>query len=114
MIFAGATPRIELTDLHARGTEIRVAAAARNPRDRGEKITFQRMDYNAQVSYEDSKDVTRTDWSETYSIHGAITNETIVAREGEVATHEGLYEIKSFLRGPSHYVTTPVSAKIPP
>jgi len=75
-----------------------------------EKITFKRMDYNSQVSYSDSTGVKDKElYSETYSVHGEITNEQIIAREGNIVTHEGRYEIKSFRLGKRDLVPDPVS-----
>jgi len=76
----------------------------------GEKITFKQMDYNSHVSYSDSTGVAdKTLYSETYSIRGGITNEKIIAREGDIATHEGRYDINSFRLGNRDFVTDPVS-----
>jgi hypothetical protein len=76
-----------------------------------DKITFRKMDYNAQVTYTDNTGAERTDYSETYSIRGDITNETIVAREGDIATHEGTYQIKSYMLGTRNLVPDPVALK---
>jgi hypothetical protein len=85
--------------------------------EKGDKITFRRMDYNGRVTYEDSVgSVDVTEWTETYSIHGEITCETVIAKEGETATHEGNYEIKSFRKGPRgsvvDHVYDPVAVKL--
>jgi len=74
-----------------------------------EKITFRKLDYNAHVSYSDSTGVKDQPlYSETYSIKGEITAEQIVAKEGDVATHEGRYEIRSFRLGSRDFVPDPV------
>ena len=76
-----------------------------------EKITFQRMDYNAQVSYSDSTGVKdQSIYSETYSISNnkELTNEQVIAREGDIATHRGRYQIRSFRIQDRNYVPDPV------
>ncbi|MEN8148290.1 MAG: hypothetical protein ABFS86_00620 [Planctomycetota bacterium] len=76
-----------------------------------EKVTFQRMDYNAQVSYSDSHGAEdKPIYSETYSISNnkEITNERIVSREGDIVTHRGRYQIRGFRIQDRNLVPDPV------